>query len=323
VRDDEEVRARFKREIEVQSKVKHRHIMPVLDHDPSFRWFTMPLAERTLQTAAPEMIADDLAMVVTQVARGLKAAHEKGYVHRDVKPSNILERPRGEMELPDWVAGDFGVVRRPEGESTNLKTRHALGTDGFMAPEVVLGKHGNVSLLADIYNLGRTIAWATTGVRPERLAPLEARWPWTTLVAQMTDFDPDRRPQDMNDIIAGVSSIMNSLRLTRSRKWGKSTAPKLSPGEEALLASVFDLAWEPETDNGEIMVGLERLGREWSTKATLRIGLRRLVQLGYLKPGSYQGQDEQMRSYSPTPLAWDWAMKNEARINAILGTAAK
>src|SRR6188474_2777181 len=43
VREDAEVRARFKREIEVQSRVQHRHVMPILEHDPEHRWFTMPL----------------------------------------------------------------------------------------------------------------------------------------------------------------------------------------------------------------------------------------------------------------------------------------
>lgn len=188
--DNEEARARFKREIEVQSKIHHRHVMPVLDHDDRFSWFTMPLALRTLETGAPEMLNDELATVVAHAARGLKAAHDNEYVHRDVKPSNILEVGRGNDDSPIWVVGDFGVVRRPANEATNLKTKHALGTEGFMAPEVVLGKHGNITLLADVYSLGRTIAWATTGVRPEGLAPLEARWPWATLVARMTAFDP-------------------------------------------------------------------------------------------------------------------------------------
>lgn len=317
-RDHHEVCARFKREIEVQSKVKHRHVMPVLDCGDDFDWFTMPLAERTLHTAAPELWNDDLAIVVMHIARGLKAAHNEGYVHRDVKPSNILERSRGNLDRPDWVIGDFGVVRRPDGETTNLKTRHIVGTDGFIAPEAALGEHGRVTLLADIYSLGRTIAWAATGKMPERLVPLEARWPWRTLVAQMTEFDPGRRPQDMDDVIAGVESVMKAVYEQRARSWGKPQPAALSTNEEALLASVFDDAWDPDDEKGEIMVGVDKLSRKWPTKATLRIGLRRLVQLGYLKEGWYSGQHEQVRSYSPTPLAWEWATKNEGRIAEIL-----
>jgi len=45
-RDDEEVRARFRREVEVGRKVRHRNVMPVLDHGRDYDWFTMPLAER-------------------------------------------------------------------------------------------------------------------------------------------------------------------------------------------------------------------------------------------------------------------------------------
>jgi serine/threonine protein kinase len=316
--DSEDVRARFKREIEVQSKVKHRHVMPVLDHDPNFQWFTMPLAERTLYAAAPEMMNDDLAIAITHAARGLMAAHEKGYVHRDVKPSNILERSRGELDLPDWVVGDFGVVRRPDSEITSLKTKHAVGTEGFMAPEAALGRHANVTSLADVYSLGRTIAWATTGIRPEGFAPLEARWPWTTLVTQMTAHDPDKRPKDMCEVIAGIANVMKALRAQRSRNWGKPPAPALSANEESVLAAVFDLAWDPDQDDGEIAVSFHKLNNRSTTTATIRIALRRLVQLGYLTAGWYSGEQEPIRSYSPTQLAWDWANKNEKRIETIL-----
>jgi serine/threonine protein kinase len=319
--DDKEARARFKREIEVQSKIQHRHVMPVLDHDEEdFSWFTMPLAQRTLETGAPEMLNDELATVVIHAARGLKAAHDNGYVHRDVKPSNILEVGRGNDDSPIWVVGDFGVVRRPANEVTNLKTKHALGTAGFMAPEVVLGKHGNVSLLADVYSLGRTVAWATTGVRPEGLTPLEARWPWATLVAKMTAFAPDQRPNDMAEVIDAVADIVKILRSQRAKNWGKTSAPlALSASEESILAAVFDLAWEPE-DGDEIVVAWNSLNSQFATTATLRIGLRRLVQLGFLKSGlrSSVEHDERVRSYSPTSLAWDWATKNESRISLIL-----
>jgi serine/threonine protein kinase len=318
LRDDSEVLARLKREIDVQSRVKHRHVMPVLDHDPEFRWFTMPLAERTLHAAAPEMIADTLAIVILQVARGLEAAHAIGCVHRDIKPMNILAILRDDPEFPDWVVGDFGVVRRPEGESTSLKTKNTVGTRGFIAPELWLGKHGNVTPLADIYSLGRTIAWASSGVWPDGIEPLEARWPWRTLVAQMTEFEPDRRPPDMAAVIAGVVSVLKSLRVHRARNWNQQKAPTLSSSEETLLAHVFDHADDPSGNNGDIVVSADELSRHWSTRATLRITLRRLVQLGYLKEERVEGEYTSSRSYSPTQHAWDWATRNESRIAAIL-----
>ncbi len=321
VRDDAEVRARFKREIEVQRRVQHRHVMPILEHDPGHRWFTMPLMDGTLLAAAPGMLDEEVARIVLQIAHGLRAAHDQGYVHRDVKPSNIFWRSRGGGEPADWIIGDFGVVRRPDGESTSLRTRTAMGTLGFMAPEAVLGEFGRVTLLADVYSLGRTLAWITTGIRPEGLVPLEARAPWTELAARMTEFEPARRPAGMTDVIAGVDAVLAALRRERAKTWGQPAAPSttLAPAEEIVLATVFNLAREPDEEGGEIRVGWHDLSHEFSSnKANLRIWLRRLVDLGHLRTGWYAGEQERMRIFTPTELAWEWAKQNEPRVSAIL-----
>src|SRR5690606_23511813 len=161
----------------------------------------------------------------------------------------------------------FGVVRRPEGESTNLKTRTAMGTHGFMAPESVLGEYGRVTSLADVYSLGRTIAWMTTGIRPEGLVPLEARAPWTQLAARMTEFEPARRPKDMVDVLGGVEDVLQGLRRARAKDWGRSAGPSdaLAPAEEVLLATVFDLAREPPEADAEIRATWDDLSRELSS----------------------------------------------------------
>jgi serine/threonine protein kinase len=320
VREDAEVRARFRREIEVQRKVPHRHVMPILEHDPDHRWFTMPLLDGTLLAAARGMLDEEIARVVLQIARGLGAAHAQGYVHRDVKPSNIFRRARAE-EPADWVIGDFGVVRRPEHESTSLRTRSAVGTEGFMAPEALLGEHGRVTPLADVYSLGRTLAWMTTGLRPEGLIPLPARPPWTELAARMTEFEPARRPRDMAEVIADIEGVLGGLREERGKDWGRPAGPAdaLAPSEEVLLATVFDLAREPADEDGEIAITWDHLSRELSSnRANLRIWLRRLVDLGYLRSGWSAGAAERVRIYVPTELAWDWAKQHEQRISAIL-----
>lgn len=324
IRDnDEELAARFKREIEVQRKLKHPHIMPILGHDSDHRWFTMPLAGRTLQSAAPSMSPEELARLVIHAASGLREAHKYGYIHRDVKPSNILELSHESLHSPFWVVGDFGIVRRPEHEVTELKTRRALGTEGYIAPESLLGKHGKVTHLSDIYSLGRTIAWATTGVRPEGLFPLDAPWPWTQLVAGMTSFTPERRPSSMLEVIAGVEEIIATVRAWRVKNWGKiaPAAQPVSPSDEQLLAQVFDLAQDPDHEHEDIVVTQSMLHGRFSNQATVRIGLRRLVQIGYLAPGWHAEQHGRERAYTPTAVAWDWATKNQERIASILASS--
>ncbi len=323
IRDnDDELAARFKREIEVQRKLEHPHIMPVLGYDSGHRWFTMPLAGRTLQGAAPSMSHEELARLVIHAASGLREAHKYGYIHRDVKPSNILELSHENLHSPFWVVGDFGIVRRPEHQVTELKTRRALGTEGYIAPESLLGKHGRVTHLADIYSLGRTIAWATTGVRPEGISPLEAQWPWTKLVAEMTSFAPERRPSSMLEVIAGVEEIIATVRAWRAKNWGKPPTSDLvvSPRDEQLLAQVFDLAQDPDLEHDDIVVTQSMLHRRFANQATVRIGLRRLVQIGYLAPGWHMEEHGRERAYTPTAVAWDWATKNQDRIAGMLAT---
>jgi hypothetical protein len=125
----------------------------------------------------------------------------------------------------------------------------------------------------------------------------------------------------MADVIAGVEGVLAALRRERAKAWGQPVAPStaLAPAEEVVLATVFDLAREPDEEGGEIRVGWHDLSRELSSnKANLRIWLRRLVDLGYLRTGWHAGGEERMRIFTPTELAWEWAKQNEPRVSAIL-----
>jgi serine/threonine protein kinase len=319
LRADGEHQARFKREIEVQRKLVHVNVMPIIEHDPMFEWFTMPWAARTFHESARGMSDEEIAEVVIATAKGLHVAHEHGYVHRDVKPSNILDLTNVAFDVPRWVVADFGIVRRPPGQTTNIKTKHALGTDGFMAPEVALGDgNAKVTCLADIYSLGRTIAWATTGIYPERFEPLEARGHWATMVARMTAFEPDERPRDMLDVIVAVRAVVAAYRTERQRSWGQPAQSALTANDENLLAAIFEHAWDPDHDSNEIAITFNNLKEHFASKARMRIGLRRLLNLGYLTEGWYQDQHERFRTYSPAEPAWAWAKRNEGRVTVIL-----
>ncbi|HSH80841.1 MAG TPA: serine/threonine-protein kinase, partial [Herpetosiphonaceae bacterium] len=204
VRDrDPDKLGRLRREIRYLSRLDHPHIMPVLDHGEDHTWYTMPVAERVLLDLAAERPLDDrlLAEIVRECAIGLRAGHAQGLVHRDVGPSNIMRIGHGGS--PRWVVSDRGMVRNPPGYTTAGRTLDGrpYGTFGFAAPEM-LGSAHRADLRADIYSLGRVVAWATLG---DRFVPTLEQLPegrWRDFVRITTQRDPRDRPQDMTAVLA-------------------------------------------------------------------------------------------------------------------------
>ncbi|MEU4080423.1 serine/threonine-protein kinase [Streptomyces venezuelae] len=194
----ENLTARMLREIEAAQRLgTNRHVMPILDFSPRAEWFVMPMAQSTAERLQPELQHDPTALraLVDAVASALADAHRLDYLHRDIKPANIL--------LLDgrWVLGDWGIVRRPLGQTTNPKrTGTAIGTLEFGAPELSVDPH-NATPASDIYSLGKVIGWLLTGLPPETNVPLLPAGPWRGVVRRCTYRDPHQRPQTIADFL--------------------------------------------------------------------------------------------------------------------------
>ncbi|MFB7998772.1 protein kinase [Streptomyces sp. NPDC056002] len=190
--------ARMAREIFVGHHLDgHPHAMPVLDADPNHRWFVMPYAQTTAEHCQQELAEPAvLKGLLDALCSVLADAHEAGWVHRDIKPANIL-RFEGR-----WVLADWGIVRRPRGQTTDAqRTRVGVrfGSDGFAAPELSQDAHA-ATQTADIYSLGQLIGWALTGTMPQINIPLMPRTgPWRTVVRAATQSEPARRPATIED----------------------------------------------------------------------------------------------------------------------------
>jgi len=194
---DSDALARMRREIEVQLELRHQHIMPVLRHAEDFTWYTMPLAHRALKDVPTPMPDIEIATVARSISLGLQAAHSLQFVHRDITPANILDIGTTEVH---WVVSDWGLVRR-RGQTTIVNTaRGEFGTAGFAAPEMWIDAH-EADHLADIFGLGRVVAWAATGTPPIPNVSLVPPGRWKRLVESTTALDPTHRCQSMAEVL--------------------------------------------------------------------------------------------------------------------------
>ena len=167
---DFELEARFLREAELLARLSHPGIMPVFDfgRESDALYFTMPLStglslDRWIVERRPD--ARESARIVHQSAEALAHAHERGVLHRDVKPANILVTAEGNA-----VVADFGLGRvvDPKGREAGRMTAsgEVMGTPSYMAPEFASGDLRGVDARCDVYGLGATLYEAMTGRPP-------------------------------------------------------------------------------------------------------------------------------------------------------------
>lgn len=187
--DDESVE-RFRREARSAAALSHPNIVSVYDLGETAdgaHYIVMEyvpgntLKERILKEGPLDVRT--AAGISYQVAAALGAAHDRGLIHRDVKPQNILFTASGGAKV-----GDFGIARAVDSQLTG--TGFALGTAAYMAPEQAMGDH--VGPESDLYSLGVVLYQMLTGERP-----FEADSPLATVVKHANEPPPKlRRPED-------------------------------------------------------------------------------------------------------------------------------
>ncbi len=163
-----EHRDRFLREARSAAQLRHPAIVPVhevgqIDGQPylvSEFVAGVTLADRLTAEPPPP---HEAAWLVAEVAEALHYAHERGVVHRDVKPSNILLDEQGRPHVMD-----FGLAKRDAGEVTVTLDGQVLGTPAYMSPEQARGEAHRVDGRSDVYSLGVILYQLLTGERPFR-----------------------------------------------------------------------------------------------------------------------------------------------------------
>src|SRR5262249_25632750 len=155
--DSAEAVARFQREARAVARLQHPHIVAVYDSglDGAQHYIVYALVEgqSLAQALGPDGIDPKRAAWLTaRLAEALHYAHERGILHRDVKPANVMLDDRSQPVLVD-----FGLARQSAVNLATLTNPGALlGTPGYMPPEQLGDDSGNVGNASDLYSLGVT-----------------------------------------------------------------------------------------------------------------------------------------------------------------------
>ncbi len=249
----------FTREIRTQAQLDHPNLVRAYDagHDGNVYYLVTEFVPgmdlrryiRT-QTQGQPLSVQQAANIISQAAKGLDYAHQRGLLHRDVKPGNILVTPDGRAKVSDL--GLAGFIHLAEEDPRAGKI---VGTADYLSPEQIRSPR-EITAASDIYSLGCTLYYAVTGKvpfpggttrekarrhledtpwHPRRFNP-EISEEFVEIVADMMEKDPAARMQTAAEVCqrlepwASDAVALPSQRMTKS-PW---MPPPLPTGVEEL-----------------------------------------------------------------------------------------
>jgi eukaryotic-like serine/threonine-protein kinase len=243
-------RKRFAKEARSIAAIVHPHVIPILDvqiDGPSpyivMQFVNGQSLQERVESNGPLSVAEALR-IADQIASALSAAHERGLVHRDVKPANVLLEESVERVL----LSDFGLARTMD-DAALTRTGSVVGTPFYMSPEQA--EAGTADPRSDMFSLGSVLYFMLTGLPPFRAQtsisvivhicqtphlPLEQVNSDTPievarLVDRLLEKDPKERVQTADELrqeILGLLSAMQQGRLSLLKPLGRGDALKKS-----------------------------------------------------------------------------------------------
>jgi serine/threonine protein kinase len=209
--DEGEFKARFEKEAQHIAKLRHPNIVQVydfdFDEDTDSYFMVMELIEGpTLKdylydpsNKAQRLPLDEALRITRQSVEALSYAHQRGMIHRDVKPANLM---LDEKENNRVVLTDFGIAKLLTG-SQNTMSGGLVGTPAYMSPEQGMGETGDER--SDLYSLGVILYQMLTGT-----LPYDAETPMALILQHMNDPVPSVRAVDPH-LPPAVDKVLQKL----------------------------------------------------------------------------------------------------------------
>jgi serine/threonine protein kinase len=254
--NDEEMVLRFQREVKLLRAVEHPNIVGAFAagkadgcHFLAMEYVDGADLGRTIKSRGP-MSPEDALETIRQAAVGLAFAHEKGVIHRDVKPSNFMLDQSGMVKILD-----LGLARILHNEDGLTSTGSVLGSIDYMAPEQ--GTDSKVAdHRADIYALGCTLYYLISGKIPfdgknlgqKLMAHQDTPAPTLTsanpavpakldqLYLKMMAKAPKDRPTRMSDVLTALKKLQTGMPTPDLSKYVRGSSNKHPTPEKASVA---------------------------------------------------------------------------------------
>ncbi len=228
---------RFRREVMTAARLQHPHIVPVLatGEVDGLPWFTMPYVDGDSlrhRLGKGPLLTGEAVSILRDVARALAYAHERGIVHRDIKPDNVL------LSSGSATVTDFGIAKainaaRTAGETNSTLTQvgTSLGTPAYMAPEQAAGD-SDTDHRADIYAFG-VMAYEMFAGHP----PFQAESPARVVAAHLME-----KPREISELRPDLNAALAALIMACLAK---------SPGDRPQQARELVRLLETVTSSGD------------------------------------------------------------------------
>src|SRR3990170_2697528 len=233
---DERFRERFLRESRIAASLDHPHVIPIYQagEEEGLLFLAMRYVEGT---DLAKLVAQEGALepgrtieLLSQVAEALDAAHEKGLVHRDVKPSNVLIA--GASGKEHCYLGDFGLTKRTGSLSGVSVAGTIVGTLEYVPPEQITGQP--LDERSDVYSLGCVLYECLTGQSPFPRAT-DVALLWAHVHEEPTPASQARSglPKELDTVLARALAKEPGRRYRSAGELLAATRSALGLGEEA------------------------------------------------------------------------------------------